>query len=113
MGAIPVGKITVAEYFAMDDCAEGRLEYYDGEVFPLVEATYTNPKVIVEILSPTTNGFDHGGKFALYRELPSFTEYVLIAQDKPKVEVFHKESASQWRLSLYDGLDALIKLRRR
>jgi Uma2 family endonuclease len=39
-----------------------------------VRDTFTNPKVIVEVLSPSTTDYDYGGKFALYRRLPSFEE---------------------------------------
>ena len=72
--------------------------------------TVTNPKVIVEVLSPSTNNYDHGDKFALYRRLPSFEEYVLIAQDQPTVEVFRKTSNGRWLLAIYEGLDAVAKL---
>lgn len=50
--------------------------------------TITNPKVIVEILSPSTEGYDYAGKLDSYRSLPSFEEYILIAQDRPRVHVF-------------------------
>jgi Uma2 family endonuclease len=70
----------------------------------------TNPKVIVEILSPTTADFDHGGKFALYCQLPSFTEYVLIAQDAPNIEVFFKVSDVKWILTKYDGIQSIVKI---
>ena len=71
----------------------------------------TNPKVIVEILSPTTADFDHGGKFALYSRLPSFTEYVLVAQDQAMIEVFYKESEVQWILRKYEGLNSIVQIR--
>ena len=70
---------------------------------------YTNPKVIVEILSPSTADFDHGAKFALFCQLQSFTEYALISQDKPKVEVFFKQSPTKWILTIYEGMEALVK----
>ena len=72
--------------------------------------TITNPKVIVEVLSPSTKNYDHGDKFALYRRLPSFEEYVLIAQDQPNVEVFRKTADGRWLLTIYEGLDAVAKL---
>ena len=169
MSAFAVGKITVEEYFAMDESSEVPLEYHDGEIFPVVEATeqhaiiqvnagtcvgtrlkgsrcvaaaqlrvrttprnyvipdlavvcggfiraaesknvFTNPKVIVEIQSPTTADYDRGGKFDLYCELPTFTEYVLIAQDKPKIDVFFKASDVKWILSKYEGMESLVKI---
>ena len=51
----------------------------------------TNPVVLVEVLSDTTEKDDRGAQFAHYRRLPSLREYVLVAQDAPLVEVFRKE----------------------
>lgn len=72
--------------------------------------TITNPKVIVEILSPSTADYDYGGKFNLYRRLPSFEEYVLISQDRARVETFRKTPANEWVLHTYDGLDATVRI---
>jgi Uma2 family endonuclease len=72
--------------------------------------TVTNPKVIVEVLSPSTAGYDYGGKFALYRRLPSFEEYVLIAQDEPRIEVFRKNSDGHWVLYSYEGLESDVRV---
>jgi len=66
--------------------------------------------VIVEILSPSTADCDYGGKFALYRGLPSFEEYLLIAQDEPRIEVFRKMPDDRWVLSSYVGLDATVRV---
>ena len=72
--------------------------------------TITNPKLIVEVLSPSTADFDCGGKFALYRRLPTLEEYVLIAQDRPNVDVFLKTPDGRWILTPYEGLQAVVKL---
>ena len=72
--------------------------------------TVTNPKVIVEILSPSTADYDYGGKFALFRTLPSFEEYLLIAQEEPRIEVFRKMPDDRWILSSYVGLDATVRV---
>jgi Uma2 family endonuclease len=50
----------------------------------------TNPAIVVEVLSPATERYDRDGKFAAYRLLPSFEEYVLVAQDEPRLEVFRR-----------------------
>ncbi|MDQ2806769.1 MAG: Uma2 family endonuclease, partial [Chloroflexota bacterium] len=50
--------------------------------------TLLNPTVIFEILSPSTEGYDRGKKFANYRQIPTLTDYVLVAQDEPLVEHF-------------------------
>ncbi|MCX4242674.1 Uma2 family endonuclease [Paraliomyxa miuraensis] len=55
----------------------------------------SNPVVLVEVLSDSTEKDDRGSKFAHYRRLPSLREYVLVAQDAPRVEVFVREG-EQW-----------------
>ena len=69
-----------------------------------------NPKLIVDVLSPSTAGYDYSGKFDIYCTIPTFEEYVLIAQDQPRVHVFHKNSDVKWTLTKYDGLQSVIKL---
>jgi Uma2 family endonuclease len=72
--------------------------------------TITNPKVIVEILSPSTADYDYGGKFSLYRRLPSFEEYILFSQDAALVETFRKTHDSEWVLRTHEGLDAVVAI---
>jgi Uma2 family endonuclease len=72
--------------------------------------TLTNPKLIVEILSPATEGYDYHRKFNLYRQLPSFEEYVLMAQDEMQIEVFRKAPGDRWILSTYKGVAAVAPL---
>ena len=50
------------------------------------------PTLIVEVLSESTQDYDRGGKFAQYRKIPSFAEYVLVAQDECHVEHFVKQA---------------------
>jgi len=59
------------------------------------------PKLIVEVLSPGTEGFDRGKKFEDYRQLETLEEYVLIAQDRISVECFRKNSEGLWVLYPY------------
>ena len=49
-----------------------------------------NPLVIVEVLSPSTEGYDRGDKFRKYRSLPGFCEYLLVSQTEPYIEHYHK-----------------------
>ena len=74
------------------------------------EDTITNPKVIVEILSPSTADYDFGTKFRLYQALDSFEEYVLVSQDQPRVEVSHRTPAGSWLNTAYLGLNAVCPL---
>lgn len=58
----------------------------------------TNPLLIVEVLSKSTEEYDRGVKFDYYRTLPSFQEYVLLSQSKPRASVYHRESVDTWRI---------------
>jgi len=69
-----------------------------------------NPTLIIEVLSPSTEGFDRGLKFQRYREIDSLQEYILIAQDSPHIERFLRQENGQWLLSEVDGLDASLEL---
>lgn len=68
--------------------------------------TLLNPTVLFEVLSDTTEGYDRGRKFERYREIESFQEYVLIAQDRPSVEVYRRQRSGLWTLQPYLGKEA-------
>lgn len=70
----------------------------------------TNPKVIVEVLSPTTADFDRGTKFDRYRELPSFREYVVVFQDRAEVQTSFKQDDGTWLLRTFTGLAGDVPL---
>ncbi len=72
------------------------------------EDTFANPKVIVEILSPATEGYDRA-KFDLYRELPALDEYVLVSQDK-RVETLRRTPEGDWRIKRFEGPDAVVSI---
>lgn len=65
-----------------------------------------NPSVIFEVLSPTTEAWDRGGKFEALAALPGLRYYVLIRQDKRSIFV-HERQDSAWRLTLLGGEDRL------
>jgi Uma2 family endonuclease len=165
-------RYTVEEYLAMEEVAEYRSEYFEGEIFAMAggspshdriasqcdrvigsaieskgcetftssmkvrienskayyypdlsvacgEAEFdengigalTNPVLIIEVLSKSTEGFDRGDKFQRYKQISSFREYVMIAQSKPQIDVFYKTDAGFWRIDNYEGLDAVMELR--
>jgi Uma2 family endonuclease len=62
-------------------------------------------KVIIEVLSDSTEGFDRGEKFADYRRSESLEEYVLVAQNRMSVEVYRRKAAGRWELQAYDRGD--------
>lgn len=63
----------------------------------------TNPAVIVEVLSPGTETYDRGDKWAAYQALPSVTDYLLIAQDSVRVEQFQRSEVGWRYLALGQG----------
>jgi Uma2 family endonuclease len=71
--------------------------------------TLLNPTLLIEVLSPSTEAFDRGGKFAHYRKIGSLQEYLLIAQDQPSIERYMRQD-DVWILSEAVGLDAVVTL---
>ena len=63
--------------------------------------TLLNPVLLVEVLSPSTESYDRGQKFAFYRSIPSLQEYVLMSQRQKLVEVFRKNEEGLWVLHEY------------
>jgi Uma2 family endonuclease len=80
------------------------------EFHPKDPDTLTNPRVILEVLSDSTEAYDRGAKFAHYRSIPSFVEYVLVAQDALRVEHFRRLETGQWLLTVYRGENARVEL---
>ena len=76
---------------------------------PDVQDAITNPTVIVEVLSPSTERNDRGLKFAQYREIESLQEYGLVSQDTPHVEIFRRQPAGEWLLTEWKGLGSTCK----
>lgn len=62
------------------------------------ELAKAHPLLLLEVLSPSTSGYDHGVKFASYRKLPSLREYVLIDGERRLIEVFRKDGSGHWVL---------------
>ena len=60
-----------------------------------------NPRVIVEVLSASTEDYDRGEKFTHYKSIPSLMHYMLASQDKPFVEVFTRQRDDSWTLQTY------------
>lgn len=81
-------------------CAEPK--FVDGR-----KDTLANPTLLVEVLSPSTEAHDRGFKSAQYRTLASLQEYVLVAQNEARVEVFNRQSNGNWLLTEFAGLDAV------
>jgi Uma2 family endonuclease len=171
MSAVPKRRMTAAQYLALEQKAEFKSEYYDGEMFAMAGATpphnkiksqfegelylrlkggpcsttssdqrvhifrtglYTypdivvvcgepeydpedantllNPRVIVEVLSPSTERYDRTTKFRHYRQIPSAREYILVSQDEPLIEQYVRGDDDRWTYYSYAGIDATFSL---
>ncbi len=71
----------------------------------------TNPTIVIEVLSESTEAYDRGLKFRLYRTIPSLQEYVLIDQREMVVECYHKDEQGRWVLEqTLSNQDETLKL---
>lgn len=64
--------------------------------------TLTNPLVLVEILSPSTEAYDRGKKFEHYQRIPSLREFLLVRQDHARVEVFRRTAPDEWTYRVFE-----------
>ena len=74
------------------------------------EDTLLNPTVVIEVLSPSTEAFDRGEKFATYQRIPTLREYLLVAQDRTYVEQFIRQPNGQWSCRVYDQPEQSVAL---
>jgi Uma2 family endonuclease len=74
------------------------------------EDVLLNPVVIVEILSESSEAYDRGKKFEVYRQIMSLSEYILVSQVKPRLEQFIRQAGGEWLLRDVVGLDSKLTL---
>lgn len=84
----------------------GEVSYHD---------TYTdvilNPRVILEVLSPSTESFDRGEKFSRFDLWnPTLSDYLLVAQSQPQIEHYHRQADGSWSYHRYVNVDARVVL---
>ncbi len=70
----------------------------------------TNPTVIIEILSPSTKDYDRGGKFLLYRDIPTLKEYILIDKGAIFIEAHRINKSGHWELEDIKGSEATLNI---
>lgn len=100
-----------------------RIESYDKIVYPDAvvicntpqyylqrKDVITNPMIVVEILSYSTQLHDNSLKFELYRSISSFKEYVLIHQEEKKIAVYTRRPENAWIVKDYEGDEAVALL---
>ena len=161
-------KLSIEEYFQLEEALNQKFEYVDGEIFDMTGGTFNHglistnattalslllrdqpcfilnsdvklsiekiknffypdamvlceeskidkkqaeqPLIIVEVLSPSTEDYDHGKKFAFYRLIDSLRTYIMLHQDKPFAEVYQRNPDDSWLLKEYSGLDKNIPI---
>lgn len=81
------------------------LEYSPDDAYAL-----TNPVVLIEVLSPSTEKFDRGDKWAHYQLIPSLRDYVLISGDKMRVEHYARRDDDSWLLRVYQQSEEAVQL---
>jgi Uma2 family endonuclease len=170
MSTLPTKRYSVEEYLDLEEGADYKSQFYNGEIFAMAGASFPhnqialniaaelreklrgtpcqalpsdvlikcrtglftyadavvvcgepevirhrgldvllNPKVIVEVLSESTESFDRGKKFTHYKTIDSFEEYLLVAQDRYFVDHFQRDDDGSWRLNSVTGLDGTVK----
>jgi Uma2 family endonuclease len=84
----------------------GEIEFHDAHTDIIL-----NPKVIIEILSESTESFDRGEKFKrLRKHNPTLIDYILIEQDEPLIEHFRRQRKGDWSYDSHEGLEASIEI---
>jgi Uma2 family endonuclease len=69
-----------------------------------------NPRLIIEILSDSSEAYDRGKKFVSYQSIDSFEEYLLVTQDKPYVTHYARQADGSWLRSDIEGTESEIEL---
>ena len=100
-------KVVSAGLYTYADCSVvcGELQFSGDQQDGVV-----NPLLIVEVLSPSTEGYDRGRKFELYRTIDSFREYLIVHQDQRHVEHYSKQEDGSWLLREHSGMEGSVVL---
>ena len=83
----------------------GKEEYLDEEFDTLL-----NPTVLIEVLSPTTEEYDRGTKFKLYRSIPSLKNYIMIGSTEISAEIYTRMENNEWKLSMVKEKEGIIHI---
>ncbi len=70
--------------------------------------TLLNPILVIEVLSPSTAAFDRGEKFEHYKQIASLQEYLLISQDRVRVEHYRRQG-TQWTHNTFQELEDVLQ----
>ena len=83
----------------------GEPEFYDEE-----KDVITNPTLIIEVLSKSTENYDRGFKFELYRRIKSLKDYFLVSQEKISIEYYSRNPDESWTLKEFHDLKQTINI---
>ncbi len=102
-------KVSEVGLYTYPDCSVicGDLQYFGDQKDVVI-----NPLLLVEVLSPCTEGYDRGKKFELYRTIESFREYLIVHQDRRHVEHYSKQDDGSWVLREHIGAEASVAITR-
>ena len=102
LGVVPSGRYYYPDVAVV--CGRPRFD-------EIVPTAVVNPVCVCEVLSPSSEGFDSGEKFDRYAELETLRDYVLVSQNRRRVEVRSRASVSDpWRYKVFTGTEAEIRL---
>lgn len=96
----PTGLYTYPDVVVV--CGEPKLEQ-PGD-------TLLNPKLIVEVLSESTERKDRGWKFEQYQTIETLTDYLLVAQDTPRLELFTRQTDGRWLYVAENRIEASVMM---
>jgi Uma2 family endonuclease len=80
------------------------------QLHPRWDDTITNPTVLVEVLSPSTEGYDRGAKFAHYRRIPSLRAVLLVSPEQPFIERFERGEGDTWHLTTWTPAEERVPI---
>jgi Uma2 family endonuclease len=83
-------------------CSEPIIEKIQGQEM------LVNPRIIIEVLSPSTARYDYSAKFIAYQSIESFQEYLLVAQDSPHIIQYVRRPDGQWMRRDVKGMENLV-----
>lgn len=107
-GPVPMTGDSTAGLFSYPDLLVvcGEIEFHDA-----INDMILNPRLILEVLSPSTEEFCRGEKFERYKKWnPSLTDYLLVSQEEPRIEHFQKQPDHSWTKHTHDEMDAVVSL---
>jgi Uma2 family endonuclease len=107
-GPVPQPRQSAGGMFSYPDVVVicGEPEYHDAYTDVIL-----NPAVIAEVLSPATEAFDRGEKFARYQTWnPTLQDYLLVSQDRPQIEHYTRQADGSWSYQRYAGLETNVTI---